>query len=89
MAAETAEGPLPQLGKKGYPSKLRPVSEKASRLEVWIKCKMFFVKNVQGFCSGLCYCYSNEKGPLVYIEGKSEHLLFFIFFFRIECKADL
>lgn len=90
MAVETAEGPLSQLGKKGYPSKPRLVSEKASRLEVWTKFIMFLVKNVQCFCSSLCYCYSNEKGLLItYIEGKRGYFLFYFFIFMTECKVDL
>lgn len=85
MAAETAEGPLTQSGKRGYPSKRRLVNEEASMLEVWTKFKLFLVKNVQGFSSGLCYCYFDEKGPLIiYIKGKTEYFIFFM----TECKVD-
>lgn len=87
MAVKTAEGPLTQLGNKGYPSELRLVSERASQLEVWTKFKMFYVINIHCLSSGLCYCYFVEKVPLIiyYLEGKSDYLTLFI----TECKVDL
>lgn len=69
MAVVTVEGPLTQLGKKGYPSESRLMSERASHLEVWTNCLMFLVRNNHCSCSVSYYRYFDVKGLLFLCSG--------------------
>ena len=57
MAVKTAEGPITQLRKKGYPSESRMVSQRASHLEVWTNYMMFLVWHNHCSCSVSYYFY--------------------------------
>ena len=84
MAVTTAEGPLIQLGNRGYPPVLMQGGDQPPRLEVRREVKMFYVHSVY-LSYVLWFCVLCVKGLLtIYLEGKSDYFISF----RTRCKVN-